>query len=111
ARARNCSSVQRVRDTPTTGRFSRPCRVSAHSAGKIFLNARSPLAPKNTNPSERWAPISISLEGRDGRRSWAVAARPIAVHIGRQGTDPRPAPLVPAKAQQRSIGRAHTQGD
>src|SRR5262245_45030322 len=55
ARARSMR-FSRVHDdfaTPTTGQSSLPRRTIAWSAGKIFLYARSPLAPKNTRASER----------------------------------------------------------
>ena len=46
------SSVQPSRATPTIGMSRSPRRVSACSAGKIFLYARSPVAPKKTNASD-----------------------------------------------------------
>src|SRR6185436_13838385 len=55
ARARNWSSVQPALATPMTGTFSSPRAAIACSDGKIFLYARSPVAPKNTSASERVA--------------------------------------------------------
>ena len=52
ARALNRSRLQSSRATPTTGTLSVPRFTMACSAGKIFLYARSPVAPKNTNVSE-----------------------------------------------------------
>ena len=51
--ARRFSSVQPALATPMTGTFRLP-RPSPwpQAAGKIFLNARSPVAPKNTSASE-----------------------------------------------------------
>src|SRR2546421_1515530 len=52
ARARNWSRLQPDRATPMIGMSSWPRRISAWSAGKICLYARSPVAPKNTNASD-----------------------------------------------------------
>ena len=52
ARARSSSSVQRDRATPMTGTSRCPRRAIAWSAGKIFLKARSPVAPKTTSASD-----------------------------------------------------------
>src|SRR5262245_45221771 len=52
ARAFSCSSVQPAFATPITGMSSVPRRTIACSAGKIFLYARSPVAPKNTSASD-----------------------------------------------------------
>ena len=60
ARARNWSSVQPALATPMTGTSSWPRLAMACSAGKIFLYARSPVAPKNTSASERVSAIAVS---------------------------------------------------
>src|SRR5580692_1735395 len=54
ARARSTSSARPHPDfaTPTIGTVSRPRRTSDWRAGKIFLYARSPVAPKKTRASE-----------------------------------------------------------
>src|SRR4029453_4811388 len=52
ARAFSCSIVQPAFATPITGMSSVPRRTIACSAGKIFLYARSPVAPKNTSASD-----------------------------------------------------------
>ena len=49
---RSLSSVQPARATPMIGMSRWPRRIIACSAGKIFLYARSPVAPKNTSASE-----------------------------------------------------------
>jgi hypothetical protein len=46
--------------TPMTGTSRWPCLTIAWSAGKTFLWARSPVAPKNTNASDWGAPIVSS---------------------------------------------------
>ena len=61
ARARNWSSVQPALATPMTGTLRSPRLAIACSAGKIFLYARSPVAPKNTSASECVSPISIPV--------------------------------------------------
>ena len=38
-----------------------PRRIIAWSAGKIFLNARSPVAPRKTNASDRTVLIESAL--------------------------------------------------
>src|SRR5262249_24118299 len=53
--ARPCPELSRFQPafaTPTTGTIRWPRRTMAWSAGKIFLYARSPVAPRNTNASE-----------------------------------------------------------
>jgi hypothetical protein len=50
--ARNCSRFQPAFGTPITGTSRRPRFAIARSAGKIFLYARAPVAPKNTRASE-----------------------------------------------------------
>src|SRR5262249_21286563 len=52
ARALSLSRFQPALATPITGTFSRPRRTIPCSAGKIFLYARSPVAPKKTRASE-----------------------------------------------------------
>ena len=56
-----------------------PRRIIACSAGKIFLNARSPVAPKNTSASDRGARSSRSASRR-GRRT--RSASPTAAGSG-----------------------------
>src|SRR5215472_1270607 len=52
ARALNWSRVQPALATPSTGTLRWPRRTIPCSAGKIFLYARSPVAPKKTRASE-----------------------------------------------------------
>src|SRR5215475_2412668 len=52
ARARNWSRLHACPATPITGMFRLPRFAIACKAGKIFLYARSPVAPKNTRASE-----------------------------------------------------------
>ncbi len=51
-RALSWSVVQPALATPITGTFRWPRRTMPWSAGKIFLYARSPLAPKKTRASQ-----------------------------------------------------------
>ena len=60
ARSRSCSRLP-PRATPMTGTSSVPRRIIACSAGKIFLNARSPVAPRKTNASDRSAAMGRGL--------------------------------------------------
>jgi hypothetical protein len=53
ARSRNCSIVHPDLATPIMGTFRTPSLIILCRAGKIFLWARSPVAPKKTNASER----------------------------------------------------------
>src|SRR5947209_1906089 len=64
ARARNCSRVQPDRATPMTGTSSRPWAHIACRAGKIFLQARSPVAPRKTRASDTAADMTDSPVGR-----------------------------------------------
>ena len=59
-RALRWSRSQPALATPMTGTSRWPCLTIAWSAGKIFLWARSPVAPKNTNASDWGAPIVSS---------------------------------------------------
>src|SRR5689334_22301702 len=52
ARSRSCSTFQPDFATPMTGQSRLPRFTMLCSAGKIFLYARSPVAPKNTRASE-----------------------------------------------------------
>src|SRR5262249_48828850 len=52
ARALSWSRFQPALATPITGTFRWPRRAIPCSAGKIFLYARSPVAPKKTRASE-----------------------------------------------------------
>src|SRR5262249_14622527 len=52
ARALSWSRFQPALATPTTGTFRWPRRTIPCSAGKIFLYARSPVAPKKTRAAE-----------------------------------------------------------
>src|SRR4030095_11947419 len=52
ARSRSWSNDQSSRATPMIGMFRFPRSTSACNAGKIFLKARSPVAPKKTKASE-----------------------------------------------------------
>src|SRR6185295_11585945 len=52
ARSRSCSAVHGDDATPITGTFRSPRLIMLYSAGKIFLWARSPVAPKNTSASD-----------------------------------------------------------
>src|SRR5262252_8418781 len=52
ARARNWSRLHPPLATPMTGMSRWPRWIIACKAGKIFLYARSPVAPKNTRASE-----------------------------------------------------------
>ena len=61
ARARNWSSVQPALATPMTGTLRWPRLAIACSEGKIFLYARSPVAPKNTSASECVSPMSLPV--------------------------------------------------
>src|SRR5213594_1983427 len=53
-----------------TGMLRCPRFCSAHSAGKIFLYARSPVAPKKTSASE-W----VSFIVRSVAAGWSFAGR------------------------------------
>src|SRR5437879_7240805 len=53
ARWRSCSTPHCELATPITGMSRRSRFVIEYSAGKIFLYARSPVAPKKTNASDR----------------------------------------------------------
>src|SRR5256714_14840744 len=64
ARAFSWSKFQPAFATPMTGTSSRPCCTIACNDGKIFLYARSPVAPKKTSASERGASIIVSLRLR-----------------------------------------------
>src|SRR4051812_42447022 len=59
--ARNSSAGRRP--TPTTGRSRRPRFTMDCRAGMIFLEARSPVAPKNTRASARRASASSVMSG------------------------------------------------
>ena len=63
ARARSWSRVQPALATPMTGTLRSPRAAIDCSAGKIFLNARSPVAPKKTSASECVSPIAIPSAG------------------------------------------------
>src|SRR5579883_3144522 len=52
ARCTRLSAERCSRATHTTGTSSRPCFTIAWSAGKIFLYARSPVAPNRTSASD-----------------------------------------------------------
>src|SRR5262252_6617074 len=52
ARARSWSRLHPCLATPITGMSRWPRLIIACKAGKIFLYARSPVAPKNTRASE-----------------------------------------------------------
>src|SRR5689334_4289329 len=58
ARSRSWSTVQPDFATPMTGTSSVPRLTMLCRVGKIFLYARSPVAPKNTSASE-WTPPSV----------------------------------------------------
>src|SRR5215831_12708138 len=86
ARSRSFSTVQPDLATPITGTERFPRWIIPWSAGKIFLKARSPVAPKNTRASEAAgsepAPRALSEEAmscvvcraslRQGRASSSV---------------------------------------
>src|SRR5215469_5847797 len=61
ARARNWSRLHAPLATPITGISRWPRLIMACKAGKIFLYARSPVAPKNTRASECISLIIPSL--------------------------------------------------
>src|SRR5215831_8294282 len=63
ARARNWSRFHPALATPITGMSRWPRWIIACKAGKIFLYARSPVAPKNTRASECIALIPPPLGG------------------------------------------------
>src|SRR5882672_7467178 len=63
ARSRKLSRLEPPRDTPTIGNGACPRLSIQCSAGKIFLNARSPVAPNSTNASESGSAIAHSLSG------------------------------------------------
>src|SRR5262249_3036918 len=63
ARARSCSRFQPALATPMTGTLRCPRLTIACSAGKIFLYARSPVAPKKTRASEWESCIAFSSWG------------------------------------------------
>src|SRR4029079_3006501 len=52
ARARSCSVFQGELATPITGTCRCARRAAEYRAGKIFLKARSPLAPNSTRASD-----------------------------------------------------------
>src|SRR3979411_2417915 len=60
ARSSSWSRVQPALATPITGTSSVPWRTMFCRAGKIFLYARSPVAPKKTSASER--PLDIERQ-------------------------------------------------
>ena len=59
ARALNWSRFQPALATPMTGTSSWPRLHHRLQGGKIFLYARSPVAPKNTRASEQWRLIGL----------------------------------------------------
>src|SRR4029450_11936518 len=59
ARARSCSTFQPALATPMTGTLRWPRLIMACNDGKIFLCARSPVAPKKTSASE-WGTFIMS---------------------------------------------------
>src|SRR4029077_4623063 len=59
ARARICSTFQPALATPMTGTLRWPRLIMACNDGKIFLWARSPVAPKKTSASE-WGTFIMS---------------------------------------------------
>src|SRR5688572_1412462 len=110
ARARSWSwaRVQPAFATPTIGTVSRPRRTRPWSAGKIFLYARSPVAPKKTRASEGVVSIGHPpsagprkvvaagerREARANRREGAAAERgtdrmAAGERRGERGADPR----------------------
>ena len=61
ARMRNWSRFQPALATPMTGTSRSPRLAIAWSEGKIFLYARSPVAPKNTSASECVSLIAVPV--------------------------------------------------
>src|SRR5262245_65473152 len=62
ARSRSCSIPQPDFATPMTGTVRNPRRIMPWSDGKIFLYARSPVAPKKTSAS---AATGVSVGSAD----------------------------------------------
>src|SRR5262249_20649299 len=83
ARALSWSRVQPARATPITGTLRWPRRTIPCSAGKIFLYARSPVAPKKTRASEWGSLIGLSLSPLLGGRFLQVPAE-LEAHGGQQ---------------------------
>src|SRR5262245_24734854 len=61
-RARSCSRPDRPRPSPMMGTRSFPRLAIACRAGKIFLYARSPVAPNSTSASD-WAELIAASLG------------------------------------------------
>src|SRR6188768_250279 len=64
ARSRRLSRLDPPRDTPTIGKGAWPRLSIQCKAGKIFLNARSPVAPKRTKASESGSAIAHPYKAR-----------------------------------------------
>src|SRR3954468_4395361 len=84
ARSRRLSRLDPPRDTPTIGKGAWPRLSIQCKAGKIFLNARSPVAPNRTKASESGSGIAHPYKTRlakekAGQEAWQatiVAGRP-----------------------------------
>ncbi len=73
--SRNLSTFQPLRATPTTGTSSSPRCTIASNAGKIFLPARSPVAPNRTNASAcALLIVQLLRESRRGSRGLPTAS-------------------------------------
>src|SRR5215204_3063920 len=57
--SRSWSIVQSSPATPRIGQFRRPRRSSRYRAWNVITRARSPVMPKTTNTSARWAPAGL----------------------------------------------------
>src|SRR5215207_8099098 len=57
--SRSWSIVQSSPATPRIGQFRRPRLTSRYRAWNVITRARSPVMPKTTNTSARWAPAGL----------------------------------------------------
>ena len=88
ARSRKFYKLEPPRETPTIGNGACPRFSIQCSAGKIFLNARSPVAPNRTNASESGSAIAHPYKtrlaedkaGQEGRQATIVAVRPTSCY-------------------------------
>ena len=109
ARARNWSRPQPALATPMTGTSRCPRRAIACRAGKIFLYARSPVAPKNTSASAGWsAMVRLSRRGSGPSLVRQLRLRGGAAGASRPGYDG--ADRAPVETRGRGRGIMHGPG-
>src|SRR5580698_11090026 len=89
ARSRSCSRFHPAFATPITGTFKLPRLIIACSDGKIFLCARSPVAPKKTKASDGMcSPLFLACAVEDGAGVCGTELMQILLHskkVGRMG--------------------------